>query len=106
MVLELERELNERAIEGTTQPAGLVADIPGAVKDDATGFPLQGVTIDGGTLGVTITNAKGEFIFKNIPVNTGFAIIARADGYTFFPCPAIGTVSPSNTYITLFARKE
>lgn len=104
LVQELEMECADRGVETINQPAGFVADIPGAVHDDTTGLPIEGVEIDGGPLGITHTNAQGEFIFKNIPVDEGFSIIAKHGNYSFFPCPALGTVS-ATTYLTIFGTR-
>lgn len=102
-IRELEEECADRGVETINQPAGLVADIAGTVKDDSTEAPLEGIEIDGGPLGVTYTNAQGEFIFKNVPLDQGFTIVARNSHYSFFPSPAIGTVSAA-TYLTIFAK--
>ncbi len=103
-VRELEETCADRGVETIGQPTGLVADIPGAVRDDRTGQPLEGIEIDGGTLGITHTNAQGEFIFKNVPMEEGFVVVANNETYSFFPSPAIGTVSP-NTFLTILARR-
>jgi hypothetical protein len=102
-IRELEEECADRGVETINQPAGLVADIAGSVKDDSSEAPLEGIEIDGGPLGVTYTNAQGEFIFKNVPLDQGFTIVARNSHYSFFPSPAIGTVSAA-TYLSIFAK--
>jgi hypothetical protein len=102
-IRELEEECADRGVETINQPAGLVADIAGTVKDDSSEAPLEGIEIDGGPLGVTFTNAQGEFIFKNVPLDQGFTIVARNSHYSFFPSPAIGTVSAA-TYLSIFAK--
>jgi hypothetical protein len=104
IVKELEIVCADRGVETISQPAGLVADIPGTVRDEATGVPLEGIEIDGGALGITHTNAQGEFMFKNVPVDEGFSITAKHANYSFFPCPALGTVS-ATTYLTIFGTK-
>ena len=104
LVRELEEECADRGVENINQPAGLVADIPGVVKDDITGLPLEGLEIDGGKLGITYTNSRGEFIFRNAPLQEGFVVVARDVNYSFFPCPAIGTVSPK-TFVTILATE-
>lgn len=104
LVKELEMECADRGVETINQPASLVADIPGTVRDDTTGLPLAGIEIDGGPLGITHTNGQGEFIFKNVPVDEGFAIVAKDEHYSFFPCPALGTVS-TTTYLTIHGKK-
>jgi hypothetical protein len=102
-IRELEEECADRGVETINQPAGLVADIAGTVKDDSSEAPLEGIEIDGGPLGVTFTNAQGEFIFKNVPLDQGFTIVAKNSRYSFFTSPAIGTVSAA-TYLTIFAK--
>ena len=104
LVQELEMECADRGVETINQPAGLVADIPGTVRDEATGLPLEGIQIDGGPLGITHTNAQGEFIFKNVAVDESFSIVAKNGTYSFFPCPALGTVS-ATTYLTIFGTR-
>lgn len=104
LIRQLEEQCADRGVETITQPAGLVADIPGTIKDDATGAPLEGIEVDGGALGITYTDAQGNFIFKNVPLEEGFAIVARTINYSFFPCPAIGTVSAA-TYLTIFGKR-
>lgn len=104
LVRELEEACADRGVETINQPTGLVADIPGILKDNSSGLPLEGFEIDGGALGITFTNAQGEFIFRNVPLDEGFAVVARQDGYSFFPNPAVGTVS-ATTYLTIFGTK-
>jgi len=104
LVRELEEACTDRGVETINQPAGLVADIPGVVKDELTGLPLEGIEIDGGKLGIAYTNSRGEFIFRNAPLQEGFVVVAKCVNYSFFPCPAIGTVSPT-TFITIFATE-
>lgn len=43
--------------------------------------PLEGVVLDGGALGVTKTDAKGNFSFNNIAENTQFRITPSCDGF-------------------------
>jgi len=102
-VRELEKECADRGVETIAQPAGLVADIPGTVRDAATDLPLEGIEIDGGPLGTTYTNARGEFIFTNVPLDQGFVIRAKSQTLSFFPDPAIGTVS-ATTNLSVTAR--
>jgi hypothetical protein len=101
-VRELEAACADRGIETIGQPTGLVADIPGTIRDDKTGVPLAGVAVDGGPLGITHTNANGEFIFRNVTIDQGFVIIAKNGTHSFFPSPAVGTVS-ATTYLTILA---
>lgn len=103
IVKELELACADRGVERINQRAGLVADIPGTVREETTGLALEGIEIDGGPLGITHTNGQGEFIFKNVPVDEGFAIVAKDAHYSFFPCPALGTVS-ATTYLTILGK--
>jgi hypothetical protein len=104
LVREIEELCADRGVETIEQPQGMVADIPGVVRDEESGLGLEGVEIDAGPYGTTITNHRGEFLFQNIPVGDPFCVGARHPNYTFFPSPAIGTVSP-DTYLSIFGRK-
>lgn len=104
LVQELEEICSDRDVETINQPAGLVADITGTIRHHHTDLPLQGIEVDGGSLGVTRTNAHGEFIFKNVPLDTGYAVYARSTEYSFFPHPAQGTVS-AITNLSIFGRR-
>jgi hypothetical protein len=103
IVKELELACADRGVERIDQQPGLVADIPGTVREETTGLALEGIEIDGGPLGITHTNSQGEFIFKNVPVDEGFAIVTKDAHYSFFPCPALGTVS-ATTYLTILGK--
>lgn len=47
------------------------------------GVSLAGVTIDGGSLGTTLTAADGTYVFRDVPEGTAYSIVAKKDGYTF-----------------------
>jgi hypothetical protein len=102
-IQELERAFADRGVEAITHPSELVADIPGVVVAESTGLPIEGIEIDGGLLGIVHTNANGEFIFKNVPLDSGFTITAKRHGHSFFPCPAVGTVS-ATTRLSIFCQ--
>ncbi len=104
LVEELEKICSDRDVETIDQPAEFVADITGTIRHHDTDLPLEGIEVDGRSLGVTRTNARGEFIFKNVPLDTGFVVYARSAEYTFFPHPAQGTVS-AMTNLSIFGRK-
>ncbi len=104
LVEELEKICSDRDVETIDQPAEFVADITGTIRHHDTDLPLEGIEVDGGTLGVTHTNARGEFIFKNVPLNAGYVVYARNAEYSFFPHPAQGTVS-AMTNLSIFGRK-
>jgi len=104
LVEELERICSDRDVETIDQPAGFVADITGTIRHHDTDLPLEGIEVDGGGLGITYTNARGEFIFKNVPLDTGYVVYARSEEYSFFPHPAQGTVS-AITNLSISGRK-
>jgi hypothetical protein len=104
LVKELEETCADRDVETIDKPAGLVADITGTIRHHDTDLPLEGIEVDGGILGTTHTNSRGEFIFKNVPLDTGYVVYARSAEYTFFPHPAQGIVSPL-TNLSIFGRK-
>lgn len=45
------------------------------------GKPLAGIKIDGGTLGETVTNSKGEYQFTDVPEGTKYSIRPIIDGF-------------------------
>lgn len=45
------------------------------------GRPLVGVVLDGGRLGESVTNSKGEYFFYNVPEGTQFEITPKMDGF-------------------------
>ena len=104
LVQELEELYGDRDVETIDQPAGFVADITGTIRHHDTDHPLEGIEVDGGTLGVTLTNSRGEFIFKNVPLDTGYVVYARSAEFSFFPHPAQGTVS-AITNLSIFGRR-
>ena len=104
LVQELEELYGDRDVETIDQPAGLVADITGTIRHHDTDLPLDGIEVDGGSLGVTRTNSRGEFMFKNVPLDTGYVVYARSAEFSFFPHPAQGTVS-AITNLSIFGRR-
>jgi hypothetical protein len=104
LVEELEMVCSDRDVETINQPAEFVADITGTIRHHDTDLPLEGIEVDGGTLGVTLTNSRGEFIFKNVPLDTGYVVYARSAEFSFFPHPAQGTVS-AITNLSIFGRR-
>jgi hypothetical protein len=104
LVEELKMVCSDRDVETINQPAEFVADITGTIRHHDTDLPLEGIEVDGGTLGVTLTNSRGEFIFKNVPLDTGYVVYARSAEFSFFPHPAQGPVS-AITNLSIFGRR-
>jgi hypothetical protein len=98
MIQELEESCRDRGIEKTERPAGFVADITGVVVLATNGLPVEGVIIDAGTLGSTITDTFGEFRIANVPLETGFSLTCHDHRYSFFPNPIVGTVATMNHF--------
>ena len=51
------------------------------------GVPMEGVEIDGGELGKTVTGADGSYCFQNVPDGAHYTLIARKGNFSF------GTIS-------------
>jgi hypothetical protein len=96
---QLEKQCLDRDFEKVNSAAGFVGDITGRIQLFGSGLPVQGITVDGGSLGTCITNSFGEFRFDNIPLDTGYEITARDANYTFFPSSFVGTVATTNQLI-------
>lgn len=47
------------------------------------GQPLAGVTVDGGKLGVIVTDETGAYRFENVPEGEEYTLKASKDGFTF-----------------------
>lgn len=47
------------------------------------GVPVDGVTIDGGVLGKTLTDQNGYYEFKNVKEGTSYTLKAYKEGYKF-----------------------
>jgi len=47
------------------------------------GVPMSGVTVDGGPLGTTLTDADGHYVFQNVPEGTPYSLRASKDGFVF-----------------------
>jgi hypothetical protein len=104
MIKDLEETCHDRGVEKTERPAGFVADITGVIVFSTNGLPVEGVIIDGGALGTTISDTFGEFKFTNIPLETGYSLTCHDHRYSFFPSPVVGTVSTMN-HITINATR-
>ena len=66
--------------------------ISGQVRFD--GSPLSGVTVTGsGDIGVTITDASGNFSFEGVPQGLGYIIKLSKPGYAFSPSTIGGVVN-------------
>jgi hypothetical protein len=101
---QLEKQCLDRDFEKVTSAAGFVGDIIGQIKLSGSGLPVEGITVDGGSLGTCITNSLGEFRFDNIPLDTGYEITAHDARYLFFPSSFVGTVATTNQ-LTFSATK-
>ncbi len=104
VIKELEDTCQDRGIEKIEKPAELVADITGQITLSGCGMPLEGIIVDGGSLGLAISDISGHFRFCNVPLDTGFILLIRDKSYTFYPSQIAGTVSASNHY-TITATK-
>jgi hypothetical protein len=98
MIRDLEAICRDRGIENTEQSAGLVADITGVITASSHGLPIEGVIVDAGHLGTTVTDTFGEFKIANVALNTGFSLTCYDHRYSFFPNPIVGTVSTGNHF--------
>jgi hypothetical protein len=92
----LEKQCLDRNFEKVDSVAGFVGDITGRIQLVGSELPLEGITVDGGSLGTCITNSFGEFRFDNIPLDTGYKITAQDASYLFFPSSFVGTVATAN----------
>lgn len=96
---QLEKQCLDRDFEKVDSAAGFVSDITGRILLSGSGLPVEGITVDGGSLGTCITNSFGEFHFDNIPLDTGYEITAHDASYLFFPSSFVGTVATANQLI-------
>ena len=101
---DLEESCRDRGVETTERSAGFVADITGVIVNSADGLPVEGVVIDAGPLGSTVSDTFGEFRIANIALDTGFSLTCHDHRYAFFPNPVLGTVSTMN-HFTIDATK-
>ncbi len=67
-----------------------LCDIRGTVTQAGVG--IAGIRIDGGELGVAITDTAGEFVFHDIPEGSKYSLKASAEGVFFKPAVAEGRV--------------
>ena len=103
LVQYLEEVFHDRGVETIEKPANMTADIIGVVTLQ-NGNPLEGITIDGGSLGTSCTDVNGEFRFSNVALDTGYALELTDARYMFSPSRVVGTVSALN-YITVTATR-
>ena len=101
---DLEESCRDRGVEKTERSAGFVADITGVIVNSADGLPVEGVVIDAGPLGSTVSDTFGEFRIANVALETGFSLTCHDHRYTFFPNPVLATVSTMN-HFTIDATK-
>ena len=67
------------------------------------GSPLQGVTINGGSLGQRMSDTNGNFSFTGVANNTSYSLSPFYANHSFSPSPATGTVSGSNVSVQFTA---
>jgi|GEM_PF-4147715 len=70
--------------------ASAVADLCGVIAHADTGAPIAGVVLAGGTLGQAITDDRGVFIFRNVPLYTPYEILPMHARYRFTPERIVG----------------
>ena len=58
-----------------------VFTVSGVVKHH--GQPLAGVEVDGGVLGVALTDAEGRYVFRDVPEGTKYTLTVRKEGFKF-----------------------
>ena len=79
-------DLNDENLELLVSARKLFS-ITGAITHRGKG--LEGVTVDGGELGITVTDDQGCYRFESVPEGGEFTLKATKEGYTF------GTVQKS-----------
>ncbi len=77
-------------------PFALVGDITGRIVEASTGLPIEGLVVYGGSLGTCVTTKSGEFIFKNVPLGSGFILKPLSSNYRFNPEEIAGTATQSS----------
>jgi hypothetical protein len=87
---QLAHVLVDFAGEVDTISASTVADLCGVIVHADTGAAVAGVVVAGGTLGRAITDEKGVFIFKNVPLHTPYEITPMHARYRFAPERIVG----------------
>ncbi len=105
VITDLEEMCHDRGVEKIEKPAERVADITGVIVLSGSGLPVEGIIVDGGSLGLAITDITGHFHLRNVPLDTGFELLVKDKNYTFFPEAIVGTVSGSD-YYTVTATKN
>jgi hypothetical protein len=69
---ELEAHIQKTFIEPIK--AGVVADVSGTLVEVQSAAPIAGVLIGSRELGSTISDQNGRFLFKNVPLGTGYTL--------------------------------
>jgi hypothetical protein len=69
---ELEAHIQKTFIEPIK--AGFVADVSGTLVEVQSAAPIAGVLIGSRELGSTISDQNGRFLFKNVPLGTGYTL--------------------------------
>ena len=97
---------HDRDVEKVENQAEMVADITGDIIHSGTGLPVEGVIVDGGTMGMTFTDTFGRFQFQNVPLDSGFHIQFIDHRHTFDPTTLLGTVSAVNHFTVTATKVE
>ena len=69
-----------------------VHEIRGTITD-ANNIPLANIPIDGGVLGMRLTNGAGEYLFPGVSHGSAYSITPTLAGFTFSPTTYTGTLS-------------
>lgn len=93
---ELEELCERIGVERAESAAEMVADITGQITTTGSALPLEGIIVDGGSLGLTITDISGHFRFSNVPIESGYSLLIQDADYSFTPSKILGTVSTTN----------
>lgn len=106
IIAEIEEMCSDRDVEALAKPAEMVSDISGAILQAENGQPIEGTIVDAGPLGSTITDINGVFIFKNVPLESGYTLAFIDNRYVFNPPSVVGTVSTINHHSITATPKD
>lgn len=82
-----------------------VYTISGVVSDKFSGRGVAGVYVNGGLLGMCLTNRAGEFSFENVPERRVYTLIFKKQGYDFSPSSLTDTADGPNRH-NIYAKRK